>query len=231
MVRTLLFCLLTATAVIAGSGDYAWNALQLYKNGRYADSWRAWNTALAEAQKEGDLEAEGRVRVSLAVLATRAGHFEDAKNLLNSVDLLAKKKAFSGRALEALACAKMELALTQKNYREASAVELPKEKKKSADLLGLAAVANAGIGNASAALNLLAEIDGDDHPGQLAFYTAWAADLGRTLPAKDIVELYQKALDRAISAKQYYTVAQILKRLGETERANTIFSSLGLQKF
>jgi tetratricopeptide (TPR) repeat protein len=171
------------------------------------------------------------VRVSLAVIATRAGHFEDAQNLLNSVDLLSKKKAFSGRALEALACAKMELALTQKNYSEALTVwqnssGLPQEK--SADLLGLAAVANAGNSNASTAVALLAKIDEDDNPGQLDFYTAWVADLAQTLPAQDIIKLYQKALDRAISAKQYYTVAQILKRLGETERANTIFSSLGL---
>jgi hypothetical protein len=51
MVRAVLFfAVVAATVASAGSGDAAWYAMQLFKNGRYAESWRAWNAALAETQ-------------------------------------------------------------------------------------------------------------------------------------------------------------------------------------
>ena len=216
--------------VFASSGNHAFYAKRYYSQGRYGAAYNQYALALGEARKEADLVAEGRILTSMATLATHAMQYEDAKKLLDLVQL----NSLDERSRQNFYKAYMELYNLQGKHREAFEIARNHSfKKASANFLGQAAIAAAGSRNSSEADAYLKRINKSESPGQLAFFRARVADLN----GEDSKELYQRALRFSTEKNQYFISGIILLRMAEitgdkshAARSASVFSELGLAK-
>ena len=225
-----LIMLIMVQTVIASSGDHAYQAKKYLSQGRYGAAYGQYILALRESQKEADLVAEGRILTSMAMLATHAMEYEDAKKLFEKV----RVSSLDEKSREDFYKAYMEFYNLQGEYGKAFEIASRNSfKKPSAAFLGEAAIAAAGSKNSSAADSLVKKINKCNSPGQLALYKASVADL----KGENSKELYENALQFSIEKKQYFTTGIILLRLAEitknrdyATRSAAVFSELGLAK-
>jgi len=214
----------------AASGDYAYQAKKYFSQGNYNSAYIQYEKALTEARKEADLISEGRILTSMATLATHAMEYEDAKKLLDLVQI----NALDEKSKENFYKTYMEFYNSQGEYKQAFEIASKYSfKKTSAGFFGEAATAAAGNRKADEAASYLKQINKRDAPGQLAFYKAKVADL----IGENSTKLYENALQISVEKKQYFTSATILLRLAEitgnkdyAARSASVFSELGLSK-
>jgi len=227
MVRIFLILTLAAN-VFAASGGIAAQAKKYFEQGRYEAAYNQYSLALKEARKEADLVAEGRILISMAILASHAMQYEDAKSLLNMV----RVNVLDEKSKESFYRAYMEFYNLQGKYREAFEISgKHSSKKPSATFCGEAAIAAAGSRNSGEADAYLKKINKKESPGQLAFYNARVADLNGGNPK----ELYENALKLSTDKKQFFISGIILLRLAEitgnkdyAARSAAVFRELGL---
>lgn len=229
MVKALLVILIIGVqAIFAGSGDYAFQAKKYLAQGRYGAAYNQYMQALKEAHKEADLAAEGRILTSMAMLATHAMQYEDAKKLFDRVRI----DELDNNGKEEFYKSYMEFYNLQGEYKKSFDIANKNPfKKASAAFLGEAAVAAAGSKNNREADSYLKDIKKCKSPGQLAFYKAKVEDL----KGENSTELYKNALQLSIEKKQYFVSGIILLRLAEitgekdyAARSASVFGELGL---
>ncbi|MDR2554105.1 MAG: hypothetical protein LBC64_01640 [Fibromonadaceae bacterium] len=226
----LLILIIGVQTSYAASGDYAYQAKKYFSQGRYGLAYAQYEFALTEARKEADLISEGRILISMAILATHAMEYEEAKKLLELVRI----DALDEKSKENFYKAYMEFYNSQGEYKQAfEFANRNSFKKASAGFWGEAATAAAGNKRADEASSYLKQISKRDSPGQLAFYKAKVADLS----GENSTKLYEEALRISVEKKQYFTSAMILLRLAEitgnkdyATRSASVFSELGLSK-
>jgi len=227
----VIFCIfMLAVGVFAESGDYAYQAKKYFSQGRYGNAYDQYERALGEARKEADLVSEGRILISMAMLAAHAMEYEAAKKLLDFV----RTDVLDEKSKEYFCKTYMEFYNLQGKYKEA--LEIANRysfKKASAAFLGEAAIAAAGNKKNGEADAYLKKINKKNSPGQFAFYEARVADLNGGKPK----ELYENALRLSSEKKQYFISGVILLRLAEltgnkdyATRSASVFSELGLAK-
>ncbi|MCL2260200.1 MAG: hypothetical protein FWC15_02470 [Fibromonadales bacterium] len=227
MVRIFLI-LAVAANVFAASGGIAAQAKKYFTQGRYEAAYNQYSLALKEAHKEADLVAEGRILISMAILASHAMQYEDAKKLLDMV----RVNDLDEKSRESFYMAYMEFYNLQGKYRESFDIANRYSfKKPTAAFSGEAAIAAAGSRNGGEADAHLKKINKKDSPGQLAFYKARVADLNGESPK----ELYEKALKISTDKKRFFVSGIILLRLAEitgnkdyAARSAAVFKELGL---
>jgi hypothetical protein len=216
--------------VFSSSADYAFQAKKYFSQGRYNMAYSQYGIALSEARKEANLVSEGRILASMATLAAHAMEYEDAKELLDSVQV----NALDEKSKENFYKTYMELYNLQGKYQQAFEIANKHSfKKASAMFSGEAAIAAAGSKNPSQANSYLKQINKSDSPGQLAFYKARVADLS----GENSKNLYENALQISIEKKQHFMSAVILLHLAEVTgnkdyaaRSASAFGELGLAK-
>jgi len=214
----------------AASGEYAFQAKKYFSQGRYILAYGQYEIALNEARKEADLASEGRILTSMSTLATHSMEYENAKKLLDSVQV----NALDDKGKENFYKTYMEFFNSQGEYKQAFEIANKHQfKKASAGFFGEAAVAAAGNKKTDEANFYIKRISKSDSPGQLAFYKAKVADL----IGENSTKLYENALQISIEKKQYYVSALILLRLAEitgnkdyAARSASVFNELGLLK-
>jgi len=227
MVRIFLILALAAD-IFAASGGIAAQAKKYYVQGRYEAAYNQYSLALKEARKEADLVAEGRILISMAVLASHAMQYEDAKKLLDMV----RVNVLDERSKESFYGAYMEFYNLQGKYRDAFEIASKYSfKKPSAVFSGEAAIAAAGSRKSGEADAHLKRINKKESPGQLAFYNARVADLNGEKPK----DLYENALKISTNKKRFFVSGIILLRLAEITgnkdyavRSAAVFKELGL---
>jgi tetratricopeptide (TPR) repeat protein len=231
MVKNVVVCILMLVACVsAGSGDYAYQAMKYFLQGRYGNAYDQYERALKEARKEADLVSEGRILTSMAMLATHAMEYESAKKLFD----LVRVETLDEKGKEYFCRTYMEFYNLQGKYKEAFEIASGYSfKKASAAFFGEAAIAAAGSKRSGEADAYLKKINKGDSPGQFAFYEARVADLN----GEKSRELYENALRFSSEKKQYFTSGVILLRLAEitgnkdyAARSASVFSELGLAK-
>jgi len=216
--------------VFAASGNYAHMAKASFSQGKYEVAYGQYELALKEARKEANLAAEGRILISMAMLATHAMEYEEAKKIFDMV----KTASLDNTGKEDFCRAYMEFYNLQGEYRKAFDIAKNNSfKKPNPSFFGEAAIAAAGSNNNSEADSFLKKINKKDSPGQAAFYKARVADLKGENP----IELYENALTLSIEKKRFFTTGMLMLRLAQitgnknyAARSATVFRELGLVK-
>jgi hypothetical protein len=228
--KILVTLIITVQFVFSASGDYAFQAKKYFSQGRYGLAYGQYEIALNEARKEADLVSEGRILTSMATLATHAMEYEEAKNLLDLVNI----NALDEKSKENFYKTYMEFYNSQGEYIQAFEIASKHSfKKASAAVFEEAAIAAAGNKKTDEANSYLKQISKSNSPGQLAFYKAKVADLS----GENSTKLYENALQISIEKKQYFISAIILLRWAEITsdkdyavRSASVFNELGLSK-
>jgi len=230
ILKILLILRILVQTTFAASGDYAYQAKKYFAQGNYNSAYSQYEIALSEARKEADLVSEGRILTSMATLATHAMEYEDAKKILDMVQV----DALDEKSKEIFYKTYMELYNSQGEYKQAFEIAHKHSfKKASAGFSGEAAIAAAGSNRMDEVNYHLKRINKSESPGQLTFYKAKVADL----IGENSTKLYEDALQISVEKKQYYVSAMILLRLAEitgnkdyAARSASVFNELGLSK-
>lgn len=204
---------LSAFASASESGTLSSRAQRSFNAGKYVKGYGQLERALLASRKEADLLSEGRVLIAMAQIRTMNRDLDFADSLLSVVH----KEVFDKNTATSFAKAKIAIANTREDYREAaklcSAANADSVKKSDDNARGAfyaeCAIANAGAHNNDKAQEYL-KLTGKATDEDSGFYIYTAAQIADLNGQSEADSLYREAETKSIQGNKPFITATIL---------------------